>query len=357
MKKFLALLVSLFFVNSAICEQIRFTEIPQDWQLYPRDEQDSSTVNVSGEVFLGNYSTVSMKIFKESSLYKTIEGDINNLDSVQAFSISGKIHSELAEYSFQIFLDTALVAERSHIVSGDCYIINGQSNALAIDYDDKANYQSPWFRSYGNSSSSEADCLADSLWGLAQGSEYFSHGAVGVWGLRLGQLIIENNQVPVCIINGASSGSSIDHHFRNDSNPDDTSTNFGRQLYRLKRAKLTKDVKAVFWNQGESDTGPTYSQYKNNFATLYEDWKTEYSNLEKIYLFQIRPAATGGSNDQLLREYQRQIGEEYEDVEIMATGGLPGPQNCLGVTPTTRRKSPGGFSRRSVLLVSPYSET
>ena len=323
--KCILFIFALLAFSQIFSQDVIFTEIPENYQLYPRDQQDSSHIVISGEIHYGNYSEISVEIYKDSVLINTVTDDVEYNDTISNFSISTKIHSELSEYSFKILLDTIFIEERYNIVSGDVYLINGQSNALSIDYDDKANYKSEWFRSFGNSTDNPNTCRNDTTWCLAQGKTYFAQGAVGVFGLCLGQLIVTNNEVPVCIISGPSAGSSIDYHFRNDSNPLDMETNFGRLLYRASKAKLENHIKAIIWNQGELDTGPSYSDYQTNFATLYEDWNLEYNNgLEKIYLIQIRPANTGGANDQMLREYQRQIAENYDDVEIISSCGLPG---------------------------------
>ena len=66
-------------------------------------------------------------------------------------------------------------------------------------------------------------------------------------------MLIETHKVPICIINGAQGGTRIDQHQRNEADPTDVSTIYGRLLWRLQQAKLTHGVRAVLWHQGEND--------------------------------------------------------------------------------------------------------
>ena len=77
---------------------------------------------------------------------------------------------------------------------------------------------------------------------------------VGYWGVELARRLVENHQVPVCIINGAVGGARIDQHQRNAADPEDMTTIYGRLLWRVRRARLTH-VRAVLWHQGENDQG------------------------------------------------------------------------------------------------------
>ena len=322
MKRNFAILLLLFPMIS-FSQDLILDNFPSHLQLYPRDQKDSSLVLIAGVATNTEYDSVTLQILKgDQQIYMQTSALVFQ-DTTASFSFEPKIHAELSEYFFTLFLDTQKVAEADSVVCGDVFLINGQSNALSIDYEDKAHFQSEWFRSFGNSSQVSADCRNDLQWGLAQGNSHFAHAAVGVWGLRLGKLIIENNNVPICILNGATGGSYIADHLRKDSSPTDLNTNYGRLLYRAKKAKIQQSVKAIFWNQGEMNTDNTYAQYADQFSQLYQDWKSDYPELEKVFIFQIRPCQGERSNI-LLREIQREIAEQYPDVEIMSTAGICG---------------------------------
>lgn len=310
----------IFMSFGMMAQNIIFSEIPENLQLFPRDSQDSSEVIISGNVTTLGYDTIFVEVYKNNKLSILLKSFLQYQGSSADFFFRHKIHAEQSEYSFKIYLDATFITQRDSIICGDAYIIDGQSNALAIDYDGLATYKSEWLRSFGNSSSGGA---TDTTWVLAQGHEHFTLGAVGVWGLRLGQLLVENDQIPVCIINGASAGSDISYHLRDDASPTNLGTNYGRILYRSIKSNLKDKIKGILWNQGESDTESTVSSYESNFAELYNDWKSDYSNLQMIYTFQIRPC-NQGSKQRQLRNKQRVIAEQYADVEIMSTVALPG---------------------------------
>jgi hypothetical protein len=99
-------------------------------------------------------------------------------------------------------------------------------------------------------------------------------------------------------------------------------------FYRAQKAGVDQAVKAILWHQGESNSNENgYGKYAGNFDTLYSAWKKDYPSIEKVYVFQIHPGC-GGERQSELRETQRQFGEKYDDVEVMATCGLPGHDGC-----------------------------
>lgn len=314
------LIIFIFSGISAFAQNINYQQLPQHLQLYPRDAQDMAEVQISGTVVTTGFDTVKLEVNKNNQLDQVYKSKLNYSGPTAGFTFTAAIHAEQSEYSFKVYLDGILQTEVDSVVCGDVLLINGQSNALAIDYDGLATWQSEWLRSYGNSATGGQN---DTTWGLAQAQTVHSRYAVGVWGLRLGQMIVENTGYPVAILNGASSGSDILYHFRNDNNPYDGSSNYGRLLTRAENAGVREKVKAILWNQGESDTFENYVDYETNFAELYYDWKTDFPGLKKIYTFQIRPCNQGHKQSQL-RNKQRKIDQEYQDVEIMSTVGLPG---------------------------------
>ena len=189
------------------------------------------------------------------------------------------IHAELSEYTFMVYLDADLITRRDSIVCDDVYIITGQSNANALDYESRVTYQSEWLRSFGSATLEADECAADTTWGLAQGQSIYTHMAIGVWGLRLGQLLVETYEIPICILNGAKGGSPIEQHLRSES----LSTHYGRLLYRTIKAGAKDGIKAILWHQGESNTGEEYIRYADNFDELYNAWHEDYPALKKIY--------------------------------------------------------------------------
>ncbi|MFC1549771.1 sialate O-acetylesterase [Candidatus Neomarinimicrobiota bacterium] len=283
-------------------------------------------INISGTVDSAGYDSIYVNLLRNNEIYSQDTLELVFVESTAEFHFSPIINAELAEYSINIYVDTILVAERNNIVSGDVYLINGQSNAVAEDFEGKETFQSKWIRSFGTSSNSASECAADTSWGLAQGATIYSHTAIGVCGMQLAKNITEGYGIPICILNGAVRGAPIEHHNRDHSNHSNLNTIYGRLLYRVQKAGITNAIKAIFWYQGESDTDLSHLTYINDFGGVRWAWHQNYPKLEKIYVFQIRPSKTdcGFGYQSELREMQRQLRESYSDVKLMSTSGING---------------------------------
>lgn len=144
------------------------------------------------------------------------------------------------------------------LVCGDAYLIDGQSNAEATDVGkEDPKYTSEWIRTFGSPAGDPANARKPG-WGKAVvRSRTGGQFQIGSWGMELARRLVENQKVPVCIINGAVGGMRVDQHQRNPADPTDMTTIYGRLLWHVRQAKLTHGVRAVFWHQGENDQGPT----------------------------------------------------------------------------------------------------
>ncbi len=324
MRSILIILITVSTVFSQV--DITFKVLPKNYQLFPRDVNSQAVLNISGTVDSVGYDSIYVNLLRNNEIYFQDTVELVFVDSTAEFQFSPKINAELAEYSIHVYVDTILVAERDHIVSGDVYLINGQSNAVAEDFEGKATFQSKWIRSFGSSVISASECAADTSWGLAQGTTIYSHMAIGVLGITLAKKITEGYGIPVCILNGAVKGSPIAQHNRDHSNNTNLSTIYGRLLYRVQKAGVVNAIKAIFWYQGESDTDLNYFTYINDFGGVRWAWHQNFPNLEKIYVFQIHPSKTncGFGYQSQLREMQRQLREHYSDVKLMSTSGING---------------------------------
>jgi hypothetical protein len=142
----------------------------------------------------------------------------------------------------------------------------------------------------------------------------------------------------VCIINGAVGGTRIDQHQRNQANPTDKETIYGRMLARVQQARLTHGIRGVLWHQGEADQGTdgpdggygweTYQQY---FVDMSAAWKQEMPNLQHYYLYQIWPNACsqgGTRNSDKLRDLQRLLPHLYSNMSVMSTLGIKPEGGC-----------------------------
>jgi len=329
-KIFAKIIFGLILLPSVLLAQaLHFQKIPAHLQLYPRDIQDSAVVEISGTVTETGYNQISLDVLKDDQLYKQFQQSLTYSGGSASFSFLPKINAGLHEYDFKIYLDGQLTTRRDSITCGDVFLINGQSNSHpnASSY----SFRSEYCRSFGRHTNYNNYNPADTTWGLSTGQGWCDSClfAVGTWGLRLQQTILENYEMPTCFINGGSGGSSISYNLPDSANHMDLTTTYGRLLYRATKAKVAHHVKAMLWHQGESDSGsPDAEAYFDRFTELYNAWHQDYAPLDKIYVFQIHQSNCGGTRQDYLREVQRSFQHHWTDVEVMATGGLDGHDGC-----------------------------
>jgi hypothetical protein len=149
---------------------------------------------------------------------------------------------------------------------------------------------------------------------------------VGQWGLRLGLDIMNAQQMPILIINGAVGGTTVAQHQRNDANPTDLNTIYGRLLWRVQQAGVAEAVRGIFWHQGESDGNMAYDTYLALWTAMYDDWLEDYPHVEGIYPFQVR---AGCGNPTWNRNVHRELpGLLAKVIGHMSTTGVDGHDNC-----------------------------
>ncbi len=209
----------------------------------------------------------------------------------------------------------------SNLVCGDAYILEGQSNAVAMDSLAADATNRLWIRTYGQSGGG---------WGNAvrKGTEWW----VGYWGYDLADYLVTNRKLPICIINGAVGGTRIDQH---QANPADhyaagsLYSIYANLLNRVAGAKLTHGIRGIFWHQGENNSGaaaPTgeydYLSYQQYFVSMAAAWNQDYPNVQRYLIYQVmpKPCAMGPKGDQL-REVQRTLPSLYPNMHILSTLG------------------------------------
>lgn len=314
--------------GQAAARDVVFRESPRDLQLFPRDSSDSADVVFDGTVTSPGSDSVRLEVYREGQLIGTDRAMLSYQGDTASFRLSSPIRAELSEYTARFYLDGSVVAIRDSLVCGDVYLINGQSNAVADDMYGVATGRSEWFRSFGSSDNVADACRADTAWSLAQGLFSYAHAGVGCLGLAFGLALTGTDHVPVAVLNGAVSGTHVVAHLRNEANPTDLSTIYGRLLWRCSKAGVRSHVRAIIWHQGESDTyTEPVPSYDGLFTTLFDTWHQDYGQLEKVYAFQIHPGC-GGAYQQQMREYQRSLPRRFHDLSVMSTVGLRGHDGC-----------------------------
>lgn len=249
------------------------------------------------------------------------------------FATTGKVKAGLRDYVVELLIrrpgEERSIRTAHSVVSGDVFLVAGQSNAVALDYwgEKLANQkQSWWLRSFGTQAWGATEVRNNKNWYLAEGETQRTRGAVGSWALELGARIIQEVGVPVAIINGAVGGTAIIAHLRNDAEPDDTTTIYGRMLFRAEASGLRDHARAIFWYQGESD-GPNAIFYGRRFDELMQDWREDYPSLEKVYVMQVRQGCAVGP-DSLIFEAQRELALRHSEVQLMSTSAQRAHDGC-----------------------------
>jgi hypothetical protein len=333
MKNFLFFITLLTVTNSfgQRFYNINFDQLPNDYQLYPRDDKNQSVVPITGTIEVAGWSYMSVVVYRNKKLYSYVRNNFtyDNTGKLGTFSLKPIIKAELAEYDFQIYAsqagkDSVLTFERKNVVSGDAYLIYGQSNGRA--WEEAYEYKNEYCRTFGYGSFQNGY-----TWGLS--NEGYTGGfdgeqfIVGEWGIHLQKNILENYGIPTCVINASTSGANIKVlSDRNPTNPADITTHYGRLIYMAQKSGIISNIKGFFYWQAETDAAQVPSLWKPGFEQMYSFWEKDLPAVKKIYTFQIPLFGAGEYNDEVgvLRDYLRQLGKFYPKITPFAPIGVTG---------------------------------
>jgi hypothetical protein len=319
------------------------TEQPEDNQFIPRHGPNRGGEQFGSLVYAGTLAeaadAVFVRVFADDQPFAT---ETAKVGADKKYSLSVKLKLGLIKYRTEFGSKTGdketVLHTAKNIVCGDAYLIIGQSNAVATDFG-KENplVPSDWVRTFG-ATAGDPNGSRLKLWANAEARSPGGKSEIGYWGMELGRRLVESEKIPICIINGAVGGTRIDQHQRNNADPTDVSTIYGRQLWRVQQAKLTHGIRAVIWHQGENDQGadgPTggygYETYRQYFVDLAASWKEDYPNIQHYYAFQIWPKACAmgiNGSDNRLREVQRTLPQLFSNLSVMSTLGIKPPGGC-----------------------------
>lgn len=308
-------------------------ERPVENQFFARNDDNEGIVHYSGTLEK-SADEVFVKLYAEDQLVDEQKQPVG-VDRRYQFKL--RLKPGLVKYRIEfgtINGDKTEVLERvGNLLCGDAFLIEGQSNAVSTDWGSKEGDSSTtWVRSFG---SMEGEL--DPGWGDAVRRDG-GRWQIGYWGMEIANHIVATQKIPVCIINGAVGGTRIDQHQPNISDRTDSSTIYGRWLARVKQARLTHGVRAVFWHQGEADQGADgpdggygCENYQQYFMDMSAAWKSDMPNIQHYYLFQIWPNACsqGGTPfSDKLRDVQRRLPRYYSHMSIMSTLGIKPEGGC-----------------------------
>jgi hypothetical protein len=279
--------------------------------------------------------SVFLRVYRGDEL---VAREMQKPDAQGKYTITASLKPGLFKYRIELGSGERILHMAGNLVCGDAYLIIGQSNAVATDFG-KENplTASEWVRTFGATDSGPQGSRLK-LWAPAQARSPGGRSEIGYWGMELGRRLVESQQVPICILNGAVGGTRIDQHQRNPADPTDVATIYGRLLWRVREAGLTHGIRGILWHQGENDQGadgPTggfgWETYRQYFHQMAADWHQDYPNLRHIHLFQIWPKSCAmgiNGSDNMLREVQRTLPRDFTSMSVMSTLGIRPPGGC-----------------------------
>lgn len=287
----------------------------------PRDvDTNEGSAHFTGTLSSAGWGEVVAELVAD----EVVLGTAHQLVCTEApFSFDVSVPVPAQRTSFEVRLSAGLGDQRelitsvADVVAGDVYIVQGQSNAVSSQFSGDANGdQGPFIRTFSGTQ-----------WVMANGNAGGENSGTGIgqWPMRMSGGLLDAHEIPIAIINAANGGQPIAFFARNDADPENTGTNYGRLLTRIRAADLQAGIRAILWYQGESD-GANFQGHRDGFVALVDDWKEDYGPIERIYVTQIR-AGCGGD---LIgtQEVQRALPDEFADMTVMSTTALDGHDGC-----------------------------
>lgn len=301
-----------------------FDALPQNYQLYPRNNQDEAQIPISGQIEISGYAYVSVQLFRENVLFSYQKTNVVYTDLLGKFKFNPLIiKAELVEYQLKVFVistkgDSGLIVSREHIVAGDAYLIGGQSNALALVSEEVIPYRNKFARTFA----AGYPYNPAFEWQLSE----YGNNRVGQLGGGLQKEIIEKYKIPVCIINQSIGGINLGLSLQRDpNNVGSLSNNYGITYARVRDAGLLNGgIKAFIWRQGENESSGGSAFWGGLFDKLYKLWHIDYPDIKKYYIFQVGLIAHPEKFAGALRDYQRRTKTIYNDVDNITCIGTVG---------------------------------
>lgn len=310
----------------------RVHTFPASRQLVARPGQtaDDVPLPVEGEAVDPAVTAVELRVERDGHRW-TQQAPLTASD--RRFSFTVRLPAALTSTDLELWARTPAGARRIaravDVVAGDAFVVTGQSNAVARQFNGSSEGdRSRWVRTFG-SSSADPELATTDGWGYAVGDTIHQVGATGQWSVRMAQLLVADRDVPVAIINGAVGGQPIDYFARNDSHPTDPATNYGRLLRRLTAAELVSPgaIDALLWYQGESDADNA-DHHVAGFRALATNWRQNLARDLPVYVHQVRTSPCQNSETIALRNAQRRLPDSVANLRVLSTTDLNGHGGC-----------------------------
>ena len=315
-------------------------EKPVNNQFFARDDKNEGTLFYNGA--LSNAADFAfVKLYADGKLIRT---ESRKIATEKTYAFALKLTAGLIKYKVEFGTKSGnsetVLNTVTNLICGDAYIVNGQSNAVAYNYANEkdrpalSDYSSTWIRSFGGNG--EAGDPVAGGWGNAVIQRLTPEAPdrvcfIGVWCMALAKKVMEDERIPICILNGAVGGTRIDEHMPDPANHLNPTKRpiYCNLLQRVIAANLTHGIRGALWHQGESDQGAdgpdggfgcdTYQRY---FVDLTAAWKTDFPNIRNYYVYQIWPNScsmgANGASDRL-RDIERTFTRLYSNLGVMST--------------------------------------
>lgn len=334
-RAFVILIFCFFWPQATVsvaAQLVKLTAFPADLQLYPRDPASNrASVIVAGTVISPTVTRVVLTVADADGSARTFKQAPDAATTGGTFRFEVEVAATLDDHSFVLSVDGGAgrreVARADRVVAGDVFVVSGQSNAVAqIIKGSTAGMGNPFVRSFGSRTESGKTTLDDTGWHVAEGDAKEGPGAVGQWPLLMASELVRRHGVPIAVLNGGQNAYPIIHLQRDDANPENLDTTYGRLLWRVRRAGVEDAVRAVLWYQGESDADVNAPDaYAAMWDAIRSDWRVDFNRPDRIIVMQIRQGC-GKDRDNVnrIQERQRRFADIYPEVRVMSTAWLDG---------------------------------
>ncbi len=329
------LLILLLLSFGVLNAQVNILKFPSDYEVIHRDTlNNKGYVDIEFELTPNETpSDIKLKRTKNQTIKTNIPINytISNNGTFH-YQITDTIETGLTDYDYELLYRNNIIKTASSLCVGDYYIFYGQSNALAKSQSTSSSIDfSPYIRTYGTISQSQID----NQWKIATGDNENENGFIGQLGIAFGKQIIENEKIPICILNGSVGGKEISFFMRGDSlrpGQINLKTAYGRLLNRVKQSNSQNFIRAVIWYQGENDAKVQTDKetYIERNLNLFKQLQEDYPNIENFYMFQIKNACKQNIiANNTIQQAQLEVASQSKKVHLISTGDIAlGKDNC-----------------------------
>jgi hypothetical protein len=316
-------------IPSIVLGQVNYSHSPSEGAFIPRNPVTNKALyDLKGEVTDNSYNSLKVSIFKSGKFQKSYTLSLKFSGNTAPFKVP--LQLDAGKHFYKLIYE--FTGGKTHadtvdgILVGDVYLIQGQSNAVAASYQTfNTAYNDTFLRSFGTSSTNGNAVLPDTHWYPMTGSAWYNKGSVGQWGAVMAKTLLDSFGIPICILNGAVGGTRITLHTPIPGNSEYIYSIYGRLLYRVRKAGLQNNIRAILYYQGESD-GSKAQLHDSLFRVVYNNWNKDFRRFEKLYVVQVRSGC--GAPSLQLREVQRQFEFTLGKCQTVSANGLNGHDGC-----------------------------